>query len=59
MIDLDSKVIIEAHLQCAGQEMPLSLEDEKYFGPLLKEICETRLKKDDDGWLVDFSRIRY
>ncbi|KAI0811238.1 P-loop containing nucleoside triphosphate hydrolase protein [Irpex lacteus] len=55
MIDLDSKVIIEAHLQCAGQEMPLSLEDEKYFGPLLREICETRLKKDDDGWLVAFS----
>lgn len=52
MIDLDSKVIIESHLQCAGLEMPLSLEDEKYFGPFFKEICETRLKRDKDGWLV-------
>ncbi|KAI0703572.1 P-loop containing nucleoside triphosphate hydrolase protein [Cytidiella melzeri] len=50
VIDLDSKVIVEAHLQCAGQEMPLSLEDEKYFGPHTKELCETRLKKDEDGW---------
>lgn len=50
VIDLESKVIIEAHLQCAGQEMPLSLEDEKYFGPHTKELCETRLKKDAEGW---------
>ena len=49
-IDIDSKVLLEAHLQCAGQEMPLSMEDEKYFGPLFKEICDTRLVKDDEGW---------
>ncbi|OBZ75158.1 putative ATP-dependent helicase HRQ1 [Grifola frondosa] len=50
IVDLDSKVILEAHLQCAGHEMPLSLEDEKYFGPLTKELCETRLIRDKDGW---------
>ena len=50
MVDLDSKVILEAHLQCAGQEMPLSLEDEVYFGPLMREICETKLQKDEEGW---------
>jgi DEAD/DEAH box helicase domain-containing protein len=50
IVDLESKVILEAHLQCAGQEMPLSLEDDIYFGPLTKEICETRLTKDKDGW---------
>ncbi|KAH9951273.1 DEAD/H helicase [Amylocystis lapponica] len=50
IIDLDNKVILEAHLQCAGQEMPLTLEDETYFGPLMKELCETRLAKDKDGW---------
>lgn len=50
IIDLDSKVILEAHLQCAGHEMPLTGEDEEYFGPLTKEICETRLRKDKDGW---------
>ncbi|KAI0374726.1 DEAD/H helicase [Pilatotrama ljubarskyi] len=50
LIDLDSKVILEAHLQCAGHEMPLTGEDEVYFGPLMKEICETRLVKDKEGW---------
>lgn len=50
IVDLDSKVILEAHLQCAGHEMPLTLDDEEYFGPLTREICETRLRKDDDGW---------
>ena len=51
-MDLDSKVLLEAHLQCAGQEMPLSLEDEKYFGPLFKEVCEASLVKDEEGWYV-------
>ena len=49
-VDLDSKILLEAHLQCAGQEMPLSLDDEKYFGPLFKEVCEARLIKDSEGW---------
>lgn len=50
VVDVDNEVFLEAHLQCAGQEMPLNLEDEKYFGPLMKQICETRLVKDQDGW---------
>ncbi|KAI0781100.1 DEAD/H helicase [Trametes elegans] len=50
IVDLESKVILEAHLQCAGHEMPLTLEDEVYFGPQMKEICETRLVKDKEGW---------
>ncbi|KAI0336366.1 DEAD/H helicase [Cubamyces sp. BRFM 1775] len=50
IVDLDSKVILEAHLQCAAHEMPLMDEDEAYFGPLMKEICETRLLKDTEGW---------
>lgn len=49
-IDLDSAVIIEAHLQCAGQEMPLSADDSIYFGPQMLEICGSRLAKDNDGW---------
>lgn len=52
VIDTESEVLIEAHLQCAGQEMPLSLDDEKYFGPLFKKLCETKLVKDQDGWCV-------
>jgi hypothetical protein len=42
--DLESNVILKAYLQCAGQEMPLSLEDGFYFGP---RLCESRLSKDE------------
>lgn len=56
-IDTESEVLIEAHLQCAAQEMPLSLEDEKYFGPLMKNLCETRLVKDNDGWYHTHSKF--
>ncbi|KAI1787885.1 P-loop containing nucleoside triphosphate hydrolase protein [Ganoderma leucocontextum] len=50
MIDLDNKVILEAHLQCAAHEMPLTAEDEKYFGATMVEICEAKLDKDHEGW---------
>jgi DEAD/DEAH box helicase domain-containing protein len=43
---------LTAHLQCAGNEMPICKEDEKYFGPLMHEICEKKLLKDKDGWCV-------
>ena len=39
-----------AHLQCAGYEMPLREEDEKWFGASMKDICERRLEKDADCW---------
>ena len=52
VIDLDSKIILEAHLQCAAHEMPLTAEDEKYFGSNMVEICEAKLAKDKEGWLV-------
>ncbi|KAJ4501783.1 P-loop containing nucleoside triphosphate hydrolase protein [Lentinula lateritia] len=50
IIDLDNKIILEAHLQCAAHEMPVCLEDERYFGPLFKDICQVKLHKDEDGW---------
>ncbi|KAF9234482.1 P-loop containing nucleoside triphosphate hydrolase protein [Melanogaster broomeanus] len=50
MVDLDSKFIIEAHLQCAAQEMPLSKDDHVYFGPHLAELSDKKLIKDKDGW---------
>lgn len=53
VIDTESEVLIEAHLQCASQEMPLSLEDEKYFGHVMRKICESQLVKDQDGWYVE------
>ncbi|KAI0055143.1 hypothetical protein BV25DRAFT_1816061, partial [Artomyces pyxidatus] len=50
IVDLQSRVVLEGHLQCAAQEMPLSVEDDKWFGPLMKEICDAKLRKDKDGW---------
>ncbi|KAH8117220.1 DEAD/H helicase [Phellopilus nigrolimitatus] len=50
LVDLDSKVLLEAHLQCAAYEMPLTVEDEMYFGPQFHELCESRLVKDNEGW---------
>ncbi|KAK1232495.1 ATP-dependent 3'-5' DNA helicase [Marasmius sp. AFHP31] len=50
VIDLHSEEILESHLQCAAHEMPISLEDAPYFGPLMREICETKLVKDRDNW---------
>ncbi|KAH0830257.1 P-loop containing nucleoside triphosphate hydrolase protein [Lanmaoa asiatica] len=46
----DFKVILEPHLQCAAQEMPLCKDDHVYFGPLLGELCDAKLSKDKDGW---------
>ncbi|TFK42769.1 DEAD/H helicase [Crucibulum laeve] len=50
IVDLDNKMTLESHLQCAAHEMPISLEDKAYFGPLMAEICESRLKRYADGW---------
>lgn len=50
MVDVDSKVVLEAHMQCASYEMPISLSDETWFGPALQGVCESNLIKDDDGW---------
>lgn len=30
--------------------MPLSAQDEKYFGKEMTRICDARLVKDKDGW---------
>jgi len=54
VIDLESKVILEPHLQCAAHEMPLKQEDDVYFGPTMRELCEQRLVKDKEGWYVAF-----
>ncbi|KAK2467067.1 hypothetical protein APHAL10511_001325 [Amanita phalloides] len=50
LVDIDNRFILEAHLQCAAHEMPLSLDDAQFFGPQLQEICQTKLIKDEDGW---------
>ncbi|KAK0448318.1 P-loop containing nucleoside triphosphate hydrolase protein [Desarmillaria tabescens] len=58
VIDLDSKLTLEAHLQCAANEMPVSLKDQVYFGPLMVEVCKTRLIADDEGWYHTHHKFR-
>ncbi|KAI5983784.1 DEAD H helicase [Pisolithus albus] len=50
VIHLESTEIVEAHLQCAAHELPVSKDDTIFFGPLLFEICDKKLIKDEDGW---------
>ncbi|CAE6466970.1 unnamed protein product [Rhizoctonia solani] len=51
LIDLDNKVMLESHLQCAAHEMPIhSVHDQSYFGPSLPDICQSGLRRDGDGW---------
>ncbi|KAI6151016.1 hypothetical protein BKA82DRAFT_4122865 [Pisolithus tinctorius] len=44
------KEIVEAHIQCAAHELPVSKDDVVFFGPLLSEICDKKLIRDEDGW---------
>ncbi|KAJ7197217.1 hypothetical protein GGX14DRAFT_668627 [Mycena pura] len=50
VVDLDNKILLESHLQCAAQEMPICDADSSFFGPLMKEICAKHLKMDTEGW---------
>lgn len=52
IVNLESELVIEAHLQCAAFEMPLSNDDTCWFGPLTTKICETKLVRDEEGWCV-------
>jgi len=52
VINLDNPLVIEAHLQCAAFEMPLSGDDAHWFGPLTTTLCETKLVRDKEGWYV-------
>ena len=52
IVNLESEMVIEAHLQCAAFEMPLSSDDTCWFGPLTTQICETKLVRDKEGWCV-------
>lgn len=50
-LDLSNPIVLEAHLQCAADEVPIHVEtDEAYFGPLLSQICKERLVEDDEGF---------
>ncbi|KAJ7771770.1 hypothetical protein B0H16DRAFT_1660723 [Mycena metata] len=50
VVDLDNEILLEAHLQCAAEEMPICQADSSFFGPLMQKLCDTRLRVDKDGW---------
>ncbi|KIM49038.1 hypothetical protein M413DRAFT_438203 [Hebeloma cylindrosporum] len=50
VLDIDNELILEAHLQCAGLEIPLNSADEIWFGPRMMDVCKSRLRRDADGW---------
>lgn len=50
-VDLGNDFVLEAHLQCAAEEMPIHPEDDqKYFGERLPVLCKTRLVGDEHGF---------
>jgi ATP-dependent helicase YprA (DUF1998 family) len=58
VVNLENSLVIEAHLQCAAFEMPLSAGDVQWFGPLTTTLCETKLVRDQEGWCVNRLRLR-
>lgn len=58
VVNLENPLVIEAHLQCAAFEMPLSSDDVQWFGPLTTTLCETKLVRDQEGWCVIRFRLQ-
>lgn len=58
-IDLENPIVLEAHVQCAADEVPILPEDDEvYFGSSLKEICEARLIQDSQGYYHTHPRLK-
>jgi DEAD/DEAH box helicase domain-containing protein len=50
-VDLENMLVLEAHIQCAANEMPIQPdEDSKWFGPHLATIAKERMRKDAQGF---------
>jgi len=50
-LDLENPIVLEAHIQCAADEMPVHPDDDQlYFGDKLATICRDRLIADDGGF---------
>ena len=48
-LDLDNPIILEAHVQVAADELPISLADDTaYFGATLGQICAEKLVADGE-----------
>ncbi|GAK65346.1 p-loop containing nucleoside triphosphate hydrolase protein [Moesziomyces antarcticus] len=58
-VDLGNDFILESHLQCAAEEMPITVEDdEQYFGAHLATLCQTRLEADGSGFFYCREELR-
>jgi len=58
-VELDNPLVLEGHVQCAAEEMPVHVgDDERYFGPLLGEVCTEKLVADDEGFYHAHFRYR-
>lgn len=57
-VDLQNMLVLEGHAQCAANEMPIQpADDEKYFGKLIQDIAETRMRKDELGFFHTADRF--
>ncbi|KAK4049985.1 ATP-dependent 3'-5' DNA helicase [Microbotryomycetes sp. JL201] len=58
-LDLENPIVLEAHIQCAANEVPIQVEaDSKYFGPKLAKICQERLIADSDRYFHPHPRYK-
>lgn len=58
-LDLENEIVLEGHLQCAADEMPIDpKEDQAYFGQNLLELCRTKLVADDAGFYHCHARYK-
>ncbi|KAM0786192.1 hypothetical protein ACM66B_006997 [Microbotryomycetes sp. NB124-2] len=58
-LDLENPIVLEAHIQCAANEVPIQIEaDTKYFGPKLAKICQERLIGDSDRYYHPHPRYK-
>jgi DEAD/DEAH box helicase domain-containing protein len=50
-VDLNNIMVLEGHIQCAANEMPIRpTEDEPFFGELLSTIASERMRRDGEGF---------
>jgi len=58
-VDLANTFVLESHLQCAAQELPVHPEEDiPYFGPDLPQLCKERLVPDEEGFYHAHYRYR-
>lgn len=58
-LDLANPIVLESHIQCAADELPVSsIDDLEYFGEQLPKMCQEKLSRDDEGWYHCHPRLQ-